>query len=107
MQIINATPHEITLFYSGAKVVFPKGDIVPRLDQKEEVRSILIAGVEFPIHSQNLQLSGLPPQVDGVIYLVSPPILEAGKRQGRTDLLAPITIQNKNGYVFGCNGFNE
>ena len=108
MQVINATPHEVIFVNGENRIVFPKGEIVPRVAQKTDMLNpININGIEIPLQKQTLgELSGLPPQTDGVFYIVSLLVLEAGKKQGRTDLMSPITFRDANGNIVGCNGFN-
>ena len=51
-------------------------------------------------------ISGLPEPQDGVLYIVSAPVLNAALAHGRTDCIAVNdVIRNREGGVEGCKGF--
>ncbi len=108
MKIVNATPHDVHFIKGDEKLTFPKSGIIPRVEQKtHRIESLILDGVEIPRQSQALgDLTGLPPVSDDVVYIVSLLVLEAGKKQGRTDLMAPNTVRDEKGNIIGCDGFN-
>lgn len=107
MIIINATPHSITLIVNDNYITFEKSDIVPRVNQtSKNVEPLQYNGLSVPIKKTTLgELEGLPDETQGIYYIVSLLVLEAGKKLGRTDLLAPDTVRDASGNIIGCKGF--
>lgn len=107
MIIINATPHNITLIVNDNYITFEKSDIVPRVNQSSQnVEPLQYNGLSVPIKKTTLgELEGLPEETQGIYYIVSLLVLEAGKKLGRTDLLAPDTVRDTSGNIIGCKGF--
>ena len=98
--IINLCAHDVTEINSGMS--FPPSGIVARLERKEEFVGF-IDGV--PVTRACFgKVKNLPPQKDGVYYIVSKHVADA--LPDRNDLLAPgPVVRDKNHFPIGCNGF--
>lgn len=107
-ELINLTPHEITLVRKdGEKVVIPPSGKVARVrvEQKEvgEIDGFPVVQSEFG------EVEGLPEEREGVIYIVSFPVLQA--LQGtRSDVVAPDTspqgaVRDEQGRIIGVKRF--
>lgn len=100
--IINATPHDIKL--NNGKI-FETSGIIARVSS-ELVETDEIDGV--PVFSQNFgEITGLPEEKFGTIYIVSAMVLAASNRN---DLIAPATshkdvVRNENGQIISVPGF--
>jgi hypothetical protein len=107
MIIINATPHNVNLILGDSQITFEKSDIAPRVNQSSQnVEPLSYNGLDIPVKKTTMgNLEGLPPETEGVYYIVSLIVLEAGKKIGRNDLLAPDTIRDASGNIIGCKGF--
>lgn len=107
MIILNATPHEVNLLLNDTQIRFEKSDLVPRVKQSNiNVEPLQYNGLSIPIKKTELgDLEGLPEETQGIYYIVSLLVLEAGKKIGRNDLLAPDTVRDSNGNIIGCKGF--
>ena len=109
LTIINLTPHTIKI-NSGKE--FPPSGMVARVSAQFSLTTspellkeeIYIYTVEYG------EIEGLPEPEEGKLYIVSAMVLEAGKRIGRNDLLAPATghpetIRNERGEIISVPGF--
>ena len=107
MTLINATPHEIHLLLDSGYYILEKSGITPRVNQSSiDVEPLQYNGLSIPIKKTTLgNLGGLPPEAEGVYYIVSLLVLEAGKKLGRKDLFAPDTIRDEHGNIKGAKGF--
>jgi len=107
MILINATPHEIHLVLDTGYYILQKSGITPRVIQSSiDVEPLEYNGLSIPMKKTTLgNLEGLPDETENVFYIVSLLVLEAGKKLGRSDLLAPDTIRDENGNIIGCKGF--
>ena len=126
MEIVNCTPHAICL---NDGTVFETSLNVARVSATFEERSVCplpAGGCEDamgkglcqkecedlpPLFSQKFgEITGLPQQRSGVLFIVSGIVLEAGKAFGRFDLIAPATghadtIRNDKGHIVSVPGF--
>jgi|LauGreDrversion4_2_1035121.scaffolds.fasta_scaffold169140_3 hypothetical protein len=107
MRIINATPHDVHLIYNGTKTTFEKSGILPRVNQTNlDLPTLDLDGILIPLKMSILgEIVDLPAPQDNVFYIVSLIVLEAGKKVGRKDLLAPDTLRDDKGNIIGCKGF--
>jgi hypothetical protein len=107
MTLINATPHAIHLVLETGYYILEKSGITPRVNQKSiDVEPLEYNGLSIPTKKTEMgNLEGLPDQTENVFYIVSLLVLEAGKKLGRSDLLAPDTFRDENGNIIGCKGF--
>jgi hypothetical protein len=109
LTIINLTPHTIKL-NSGKE--FPPSGMVARVSaQFSLTTSPELLKEEIYIYSVEYgEIEGLPEPQENVLYIVSAMVLEAGKRIGRNDLMAPAsghpeTIRNEQGQIVSVPGF--
>jgi len=107
MIIINATPHNVNLILGDSQITFEKSGILPRVNQSSiEAEPLQYNGLSIPIKKTEMgNLEGLPNETEGVYYIVSLIVLEAGKKIGRKDLIAPDTLRDGSGNIIGCKGF--
>ena len=98
--IINATPHAITL---NDGTVFPPSGMVARVDMAT-VQVDSVGG--FPTFRNTAgDVIGLPAVQDGTVFIVSAMVLS---NSDRPDLIAPNTndcVRNDKGHVVSVNGF--
>lgn len=123
VEVINATPHDITILKNynviqDAKTkqfsanpseivvigVYEKSGILPRVSMSDELVSTFDGGV--PIHTVKYgDIEGLPEQQEGTYYIVSGLVAAAGAKLGRTDLMAPgglVRDAANSSTVLGC-----
>lgn len=106
MNIINATPHDITVIKKGdTKVTFPKSGIIARVSSSyEELEAI--DGFTM-VHQTFGEIEGLPEETNETMYIVSAMVLSANR--SRKDLIAPNTgataIRDEKGHIVAVNGF--
>jgi len=107
MIIFNATPHDVLFIDGTNRITFNKSDILPRLKQEnEDAQPLSYNGFSIPIKKTTLrEIENLPEETEGIFYIVSLIVLEAGKKLGRKDLIAPDPIRDANGNIIGCKGF--
>ena len=101
LTIINLTPHIVKL---NSGIEFPPSGTVARVSAQWKRISSIIYTVEYG------EIEGLPEPEEGKLYIVSAMVLEAGKRIGRNDLMAPAsghpeTIRNEQGQIVSVPGF--
>lgn len=105
MKLVNLTPHDVIIRLPGGDRVIPASGTVARVTTSH-VPAGTIDGV--PVYTQTYgQIEGLPEPRDGVIYIVSAIVLEAAKKLGRTDVVAPDTaraIRNEAGQIVAVPG---
>lgn len=108
VEFVNLTPHPITLVReNGETTTIPPSGVVARVAVKREKIGELNG---FPVHRSIFgEVEGLPEPQDGVVYIVSFPVLQAlqGKR---SDVVAPDTtpqgaVRDENGQIIGVRGF--
>jgi|HigsolmetaAR206D_1030411.scaffolds.fasta_scaffold00003_101 hypothetical protein len=105
--LVNCTPHAIdVLLWNGDILSIPPSGTVARVATFQQDAG-LIDGV--PISDQVFgDIVGLPDPSPGTYYIVSALVLNAAKAVGRTDCLAPNTIQayrDSKGNILGVPGF--
>ena len=104
MEIINCTPHPITVVDADNNVILalPKGEVVPRLSQSTK-KVAMIKGI--PITETTFgETQDLPAPNKGVFLVVSRLVLSANL--DRTDLLVPNDLaRDSNGNIVGCKSF--
>lgn len=106
-KIINTTPHAIVLNNGNT---FETSEHVSRVSAtfiKNEDKSIDGNQVFTSIFGN---ITGLPHPQDNTIFIVSSIVLEAAKRLGRTDVVAPATghpdcVRNDKGHIVSVPGF--
>lgn len=119
MNLVNATPHEITIVSKNgveqdAKKQFlaenvevlnriPPSGILPRVNMTNfpfgKIEGIPIEAVVYGA------IEGLPPEQPETFYIVSGLVAAAAQREGRGDCLAPgalVRDKNQTGKVLGC-----
>ena len=101
-QFVNLTPHDIRELSTGRKFP-PSGRIARVTTQSKKVMDF----DRIPIFSTDFgTLEGLPEQKDGVMYIISALCLEAARKLGRYDVVAPGNVQrDRLGNPIGCLGF--
>lgn len=112
LTIINLTPHTIKLNNCFSEKEFPPSGMVARVSAQFSLTTspellkeeIYIYTVEYG------EIEGLPEPEEGKLYIVSAMVLEAGKRIGRNDLMAPATghpetVRNEQGQIVSVPGF--
>ena len=114
---VNLTPHAIKI-HGGPDVVtlaasgrslrvaqeWERQPVVPSHDGVPLYRP-LFGDVELVDNATKEVVGGLPPVIDGTLYIVSGQTLDAVKAAGRYDFAAPgELIRDGNGQPIGCNG---
>ena len=105
MNIINLTPHELTLVGNDGQVLarFPPSGQVLRLVEKTTSSTNLVhEGVEIPLLTKSVGAAeDLPPREEGTLYIVSLPV--ALRYPERDDFVVPHDyVRDENGRVLGC-----
>lgn len=117
--LINYTPHKINIFeeddveyIEAAKSYFLKNDMMKPsrvYDSKGIARcatsySLVISLDDIPVVSLDFgDIEGLPEPKDDVWYIVSTIVMNAAKKLGRVDTLAPARlVRNSEGSIVGC-----
>lgn len=109
MEIINKTNHKVTILdASGNEVTtyIPKGKAARIVSDFAYVDMLQINGTMVPLSEPySRKCTGLPPEKEGVIFIVSTVVREFHKN--RKDLISPDPqkiVYNCNGYPKGCLG---
>jgi hypothetical protein len=92
MEIINLTPHDITIYDStGTRIlaIVPVGRPMARVASRAEIVDS-IDGVPV-VETVWGDVVDLPERREGVVCAVSALTLQAAQRQGRTDCISPDT----------------
>lgn len=112
LSIINLTPHTIKLNNCFSGKEFPPSGQIARVSAKfTNVTSPELIGEEIYVYRVEYgDIEGLPEEKQNVLYIVSNLVLEAGKRIGRNDLIAPASghpeaIRNEQGQIISVPGF--
>lgn len=103
MNIINLTPHSITLVAEdGTKTEFAPSGIIARVAQIREQVGTLDG---FPLYRNTFgEVVGLPEAVADTVFIVSALVAQAAK--DRDDLIiVDNTIRDENGRIIGARGF--
>jgi hypothetical protein len=104
-RIVNLTPHEVVVVREHGSVVYPSVGFA-RVPETREPGPDGVSTLRLDVG----QVEGLPPQEEGVRYIVSlltAVSLQAGM-MGRTDLLVvgPL-IRDGSGRIVGCSGLSR
>ena len=103
MQVINLTPHELTLVGSNEEVIerIPSSGITRVSEVVETLGNI--NGI--PLVKKTFgKVEGLPDPQDGVVYYVS--AITASAVQGRDDVvIGGESVRNDNGQIIGIKSF--
>ena len=107
MNLVNLTPHSITIAFAGQKVTIPPSGTVARVEMEQVERGIrVIDGLHVPVHANVPKaVIGLPEPQSGVGYLVSAVVLAAVSE--RDDVFAPDTTnaaRNEQGHIVSVPG---
>lgn len=87
--IINLTPHEITIITDGdCTPIKPSGIVCRIIEETETVSSV--NGIPIRV-SHPTAVEGLPPQQEGVLYFCSGMAAAAAWALGRADVVCPST----------------
>jgi hypothetical protein len=104
-QIINLTPHSLTLVGANGTLTVPPSGIVARLAVSRTALAPVVGplGIELPVSLPVMgEVTDLPPAEDGVILVVS--ALVAGA-VNRPDVMSPgELIRDSGGNVIGARG---
>jgi hypothetical protein len=106
MNIINLTPHAITLRTDAQEVIFLVSDTIARVQQETIATGNTVAG--FPVYTSAFGSVIMPDAVEDTYYIVSAMVLTAlaGTRQ---DVVAPRTdataIRNEAGHIVAVTGW--
>jgi hypothetical protein len=106
MNIINLTPHAITLRTDAQEQTFPASGTVARVPQETTATGKTVAG--FPVHTSSFGQVVMPEPIEGTVFIVSAMVLSAlaGTRQ---DVVAPRTdataIRNDAGHIIAVTGW--
>lgn len=106
MNVINLTPHAITLHFEGEETTFPVSDTIARVPQKTIVIDKTVAG--FPVYTSTYGQVEIPEAVEGTVYIVSAMVMSA-LNGTRNDVVAPRTdstaIRNEAGHIVAVTGW--
>ena len=116
MELLNYTPHSIVvqlpngmpiIFHSiGSARVNMNRAFAPsiELDTVDDQPSLYIQSVTL----EPVDIDGLPEPADNTLYIVSSMVLDACKKIGRNDCIAPDTdraLRNEQGHIISVPGF--
>lgn len=116
MQLINLTPHPITIALSNDTFIVPTCNKIARVSTKKDLlKTIIINDVEVPIYfttfgeveltSSDGSIEEFPEQKAGVLYIVSSIVKNA--MMDRADVVVPTEfIRDDVGNIIGCKGFS-
>lgn len=119
MPFVNMTPHVLNVFPGNADrpndvlTLPPSGRSVRVAQSFEPVGTFddvnlfraVYGNVETVDNATKAVVGGLPPAVEGTVYVVSGQALEAVKATGRLDFAAPgELVRDDKGQPVGCNG---
>lgn len=105
--VINLTPHAITLQIGDVTTTFQASGIVARVQQETLPMGLTVAG--GTVHTSSFgQVLDIPPLQMGTYYIVSGMVLSA-LNGSRPDVIAPKTdataIRNDKGYIVAVTGW--
>jgi hypothetical protein len=112
---VNTTPHAITILADGGSVTIDTSDVSIRVASETTCDEVTFVGpllVEIRkrkftsvTYSEGGVEMPLPPEQEGVLYIVSRITAEA--LPGRSDLLmVDGTVRDDDGRIIGCTGFS-
>jgi hypothetical protein len=102
-ELVNLTPHPVTLVVDGAEVTVPASGRVARVATTEvEIGEVVVDGLRVPLVAQAYgDVENLPDPAPGVLYVVSALVAQAVP--GRTDLVSPARlVRDDQGRVVGA-----
>lgn len=105
MEIVNCTPHAVTLVTTEGQVTLPPSGHLPRVEAtRETMGTVEVNGLTVPVTVVAFgSLAGLPPRQDETLYLVSALTAQAAKALGRTDVvIVDDTVRDEAGRIVGC-----
>lgn len=106
MNIVNLTPHPISLDVDGVRTTFPASGIVARVSQVSEGTGMFLAGAE--IFRPTFGQVEMPEPVADTTYIVSAMVRDALKGT-RSDVVSPKTdataIRNEAGHIVAVLGW--
>ena len=101
MNIVNLTPHMITLLISGKMVEIPSSGLARCASCEELVGEV--DGISVYRNSYG-EVSGLPEPKEDTIYVVSRLVAEALKGSRNDVYVVTRTIRNSDGQIIGAEG---
>lgn len=104
MNIINMTPHDITIVRPDNNIVIPASGRLARVSSRTEtvgeIDGIPVTTTVFG------EVEGLPAPKDGVVYVVSS--LVAGRVPERSDVFVPNeSVRDESGRIVGCKSLGR
>lgn len=105
VKLVNLTGHPLTITNGTQIMTLPSEGRARVNSRKRTIRKLSIDGLEIPVVGvQRLEVTGVPPPQDGVIYIVSG---IAADTANRDDVLSPggLVRENNKGRVQGCTYF--
>ncbi len=107
-RMINICPHAVHLYRGDKEVmVIPQSGTIARVQLVSELDRTIQGIPVFRRHVTSIK--GLPKPEKNVVYIVSSMVLEAGKKMGRTDIIAPDTnadsVRTNNNTLLGVSCF--
>ncbi|MUN41381.1 hypothetical protein [Actinomadura litoris] len=106
MQLINLTPHPLTLIGQDDTVLLnqaPDGPMARCIEDRREIGAVTLpGGGTVPLRSVGFgAVTGLPEPRDGVLLVVSRATAEAAA--GRSDIVYPDEqVRDQDGRIIGC-----
>ena len=110
INIVNLTPHEITLVTDKGNLnVAPSGELARVSSKTKEIGHIYVTkfGIRIPLTSTVYgEVEGLPDPKEGTIYVVSG--LVAGRVPERADVFIPNeSVRDGKGRIIGCKSLGH
>jgi len=104
INILNYTPHEITIFLENDEIVIPSDGVATIFHNEIIQNSIFIDGKCVQITKRNFgRIVGLPKSKKNTLFIVSSIVR---KNSHRCDLISPSNfVHNKDGKIIGCKNF--
>ena len=105
MQIVNLTPHEVTLVRPEGTSTIPPSGMVARVAGTATITGwVEVGNLMVPITTQPFgEVTGLPGPQDGTAYIVSAMVADAVA--GRADVLYPADqVRDDANRIVGCRG---
>jgi len=101
-QLINCTPHEISIHHAGAVTILPPTGFSIRCSQINEDDGVIMG---LPVNKVRFgYVEHLPPQLEGIYWLASRIVLMA-LNGSRPDIIGTgEAIRDDKGNVIGCKG---
>lgn len=105
MQLINLTPHPLTIIGKDGTVLVnqaPDGPMARCAEDRRDVGTVTAGGHSIPLRQVGFgRVTGLPAPRQGVLYVVSRATAEAAT--GRDDVVYPDEqVRDSDGRIIGC-----